>query len=241
MPEGGKLVIETFRDQIDSGAVGVDAPAGSYAVLRIADTGKGMDAETQDRIFDPFFTTKAVGRGSGVGLSTVYGIVSQSDGYIGVTSAPGAGTTFSIYLPANEGQAQDLAEHDSVDRVAGGSERVLLVEDDGAVREVSRSALEAKGYRVQAAESAEHAICLVTDAFAPDLLITDVVMPGESGLELADRLQAEHPELHLLFISGYAEDSVLSNPLVDPLRNLLSKPFTPDQLLRKVREVLDSE
>jgi two-component system, cell cycle sensor histidine kinase and response regulator CckA len=198
-----------------------------------------MDKETQSRIFEPFFTTKEKGKGTGLGLSTVYGIVKQSGGYILVHSEVGRGTTFNIYLP----QVQEAAEScnpASAQRVLDeGSEAVLLVEDEESVRQLVSETLESKGYRVMQAENGRAALDIVTSHPGTiDLLITDVVMPGMSGHQLAEQLRKDRPQLKVLYLSGYTEEALVDGNL-DRGKAFLQKPFTLQTLLRKVREVLN--
>jgi PAS domain S-box-containing protein len=243
MPDGGTLTIRTQNVEVDlvSSRRHLGAPPGSYVVLSVADTGVGIDAETQKRIFEPFFTTKEKPLGTGLGLATVYGIVRQSGGQVYVESAPGEGATFRVYLPS-------VAEAVSPEEIdleppgpARGSETILLVEDEGPVRELTRRCLEQRGYAVLPAASAEEALdVLAGHGGSLDLLLTDVVMPGASGPDLARRLTRERPDLQVLFVSGYPDDSPDSARLLEPGAPFLQKPFTADTLARKVRDVLDA-
>jgi CheY-like chemotaxis protein len=207
-------------------------------MLSVSDTGAGMDKETQSRIFEPFFTTKEKGKGTGLGLSTVYGIVKQSGGYVMVHSEVGHGTTFQIYFPEVEG----VAEKHPVpvpDAATGGCETVLLVEDEESVRQLVRDTLAGKGYRVLQAESGEAGLALAKQHDGKiDLVITDVVMPGMSGREMAQQLGQTRPEVKVLFLSGYTEDAILSDGSIEPGTAFLQKPFSLQNLSRKVREVL---
>jgi CheY-like chemotaxis protein len=207
-------------------------------VISVTDTGVGMDAEVRMHIFEPFFTTKELGRGTGLGLATVYGIVEQSGGHVEVDTAPGQGSTFRIFLPAVEALRPVLLP--SLDAVVGGSETVLLVEDEAALRNLAQEILRDQGYKVIAAGSGREALELAGSHKAPiDLLVTDVVMPGMDGRELADRLGPVHPETRCLFMSGYTDDAVVRRGVREEGMPFLQKPFTIDALALKVREVLD--
>jgi len=240
MPRGGKLTIEVDVVQTDDAfrKEHPDVPRGPLVLIAVSDTGVGMDAEVRKHIFEPFFTTKELGRGTGLGLATVYGIVKQSGGHIEVDTAPGQGTTFRIFLPAVEPPRP--APVPSLDAVVGGSETVLLVEDEAALRSLAQEILRDQGYKVIAAGSGAEALELVRSYKAPiDLLVTDVVMPGMDGRELADRLGPVHPETRCLFMSGYTDDAVVRRGVREEGMPFLQKPFTIDALALKVREVLD--
>jgi CheY-like chemotaxis protein len=199
-----------------------------------------MDTETQSRIFEPFFTTKPEGRGTGLGLSTVYGIVKQSDGNIWVYSEPGQGTTFKIYLPRVEEEATAVEPGGATVEAPRGTETVLLVEDQDMVRDMVREALEMSGYAVLAASGGADALALAAGHSGPiHLLVTDVVMPGMSGRELAEQLSTVRPTLRVLFMSGYTDDAISRHGILEEGVTFLQKPFTPDALSRKVRELLD--
>ncbi len=239
MPTGGRLVLESAR--VDAGeALPLGLDAKSYVCVRVSDTGVGIDDDVRERIFDPFFTTKEEGKGTGLGLSTVYAAVTQNQGHIAVDSTPGSGTTFSIYLPLAEGQAQPRPVHRGTDTPVRGSEQILLVEDDASVRKLVRELLEQQGYTVHAAEHAAQALELVEDLDrGAELLVTDVVMPGMSGPELADRLTRRFPGMKILFISGYTDSLVVRHGLLDAEHIMLQKPFDGRMLAAKVRELLD--
>ena len=242
MPQGGKLTIETTNVELD-GAFAHDNLAlepGPYIMLAIADTGYGMDAKTQERIFEPFFTTKERGKGTGLGLSTVYGVVKQSGGSIWVYSEVGRGTTFKIYLPRVDEVIQSPLLTPETESELQGSETILVVEDAGAVRLLMRTTLEARGYTVVEAGMSEDAVAILQQAAQPiHLLLTDVVMPGMSGRELAEVVKAYHRGIRVLYTSGYTDDAVLRHGVLEPGSHFIQKPFRPIDLVRKVREVLD--
>jgi len=240
MPSGGKIVIQTSQKDIDPARREHSLiEPGPYVLLTVSDTGAGMDKETQSRIFEPFFTTKEKGKGTGLGLSTVYGIVKQSGGYIFAHSELGRGTTFRIYLPRVEDPAEHTGPARSAQVAVGGSETVLLVEDEESVRHLVRETLASKGYKVIEAENGEAGLqAAEAHEGTIDLLITDVVMPGISGRELAHRVTASRPEIKVLYLSGYTEDAIIHEGVLEPGAAFLQKPFTLQVLSRKVRDVL---
>jgi PAS domain S-box-containing protein len=241
MPGGGTLGLETDRVELDPAPPDrPDAlPPGPYAVLRVTDTGVGMDAATQARIFEPFFTTKAPGKGTGLGLSMVHGVVRQHGGAIRVRSVVGRGTTFEIYLPQVEA-APSSATADAGSGPATGRETILLVEDEEDVRALAREVLERQGHRVlEAGDGAQALQRYEAEGERIDLILTDVVMPHMSGRELVDRVRAMRPTMPVLYMSGYTEDAILRHGVRDSSVLLLGKPFTPADLVSKVREVLD--
>jgi two-component system, cell cycle sensor histidine kinase and response regulator CckA len=242
MPDGGRLTIETRNADLgaDYAATHPPTPTGSYVALVVTDTGSGMDAATQARIFEPFFTTKEAGKGTGLGLATVYGIVKQSEGYIWVYSEVGVGTTFKIYLPRIDEQAA-VARRQEPGPLLRGSETVLLVEDEESLRELLREVLEANGYSVLVArDGAEVSKIAEAHTGTIHIMVTDVVMPGMSGPKILDLIAPTRPGMKVLFLSGYSDESVTRHGLVGPGRAFLSKPFGPEVLLRKVRESLDA-
>jgi two-component system, cell cycle sensor histidine kinase and response regulator CckA len=241
MPKGGTLTIETANISLDDSYAQrhVAVQAGRYVMVAVSDTGTGMDAETQAHIFEPFFTTKEKGRGTGLGLSTVYGIVKQSGGNIWVYSEPGEGTTFKVYLPRVDATI-DSGEQEAFDSPrAAEAETILLVEDDPSIRALARRVLEEHGYRVLDAGSGNDALERHrSEVGVIRLLLTDLVMPGMGGAELASVLQEQRAGMRVLFMSGYTDDGVVRNGLLGSGRAFLQKPFTPSVLMRKVRDVL---
>jgi CheY-like chemotaxis protein len=241
MPQGGRLTIETANVELDEAFVEAHpgSSAGAHAMLCVRDTGTGMTAEIQAHVFEPFFTTKGVGKGTGLGLATVYGIVTQHEGYVRAESAPGVGTAVSIYLrrvPADTGGAASLLGDA---RMLVASETVLVVEDESELRALATELLDGAGYAVLSAGSPNEALEVVRRHRGPiHLLLTDVVMPEMSGRDLAGRLQPVHPEMRVLYMSGYTDDAIVHHGVLDPGTALLQKPFTPDGLTRMVREVL---
>jgi PAS domain S-box-containing protein len=242
MPDGGKLTIETANVDLDESfaQAHLGSVPGPYVMLAVSDTGAGMDATVRAHLFEPFFTTKEVGKGTGLGLATVYGIVKQSDGYISVYSEPGRGASFKIYLPRIETPA-GAATAPAKGGPARGTETILVVEDEPAVLTLSRRALEVQGYVVLAASDADAAMRVVErHGGTIHLLLTDVVMPGLSGRELADQLAARRPGIRVLYMSGYPGDAVVQHGTLPSGSAFLQKPFSPDGLARKVRDVLDA-
>jgi len=243
MPQGGKMTIETSNVYLDEeyAQKHLGVRHGAYVMLAMTDTGGGMDEQTQRRIFEPFFTTKALGKGTGLGLSTVYGIVKQSGGNILVYSEVGHGSTFKIYLPSVGDSATEYKRTSEMGAIARGTETILLVEDEEVVRKLAIQVLQMYGYRVFEARSASAAF-LVADSYSKPihLLLTDVIMPEMSGKELADRLVATRPEIKLLFMSGYTDDAIVHHGVLDAKTPFIQKPFSPDALARRVREILDS-
>jgi two-component system, cell cycle sensor histidine kinase and response regulator CckA len=243
MPEGGRLTLETANVVADEAFVRqhLGCQPGSYVRLAVTDTGTGMDAATRGRIFEPFFSTKAHGKGTGLGLSTVFGIVQQSGGGVWVYSEPGHGTTFKVYLPRVDAEL-DTPEQALVSAQLDGTETILLVEDEPAVREVARRILERHGYQVLVAESPDAALLLAeARRDVIHLLVTDVVMPRLSGSQLARQLLRHRPALKVLYVSGYTDGSIDSHGVLEPGVSFLQKPFTSDSLAGKVRSMLNGD
>ncbi|HUF28114.1 MAG TPA: ATP-binding protein [Gemmatimonadaceae bacterium] len=243
MPGGGRLSIETANAEVDAHSSAMrELPPDNYVVLAISDTGVGMDPATRARIFEPFFTTKAAGQGTGLGLSTVYGIVRQSGGHIFVESEPGRGTTFRIYLPrAEKAAGPDRRAAHPLPSLPAGTETVLLVEDDAAVRMVASRILLRQGYRVLEARSPSEALEVVTShPTTIELVLTDLVLPEMGGRELAERLLDVRPKMSVLYMSGYTDDAVIRRGLLEPGMPFISKPFTVEGMVRTVRETLDN-
>jgi len=241
MPGGGKLTIETqavtYTEELADQPFPVSA--GSYVKLLVTDTGIGMDEETAARIFEPFFTTKESGRGTGLGLSTVYGIIKQSGGYILVHSEVGRGTSFAVYLPQVDAGSEAYRRSTTIEDQLQGNETILLVEDEATVRRTVSKILETYGYRLLEAPNGVAALSICAQYEEPiHLLLTDVVMPEMSGRELADRLASQRPEMKVLYMSGYTDDVIVHHGVLDEGTAFIHKPFAADALAGKIREVL---
>jgi len=238
MPNGGKLILETERCQLDESYVAErsEVMPGSYVVMAVTDTGSGMSKQTQEHIFEPFFTTKDPGKGTGLGLATVYGIVKQSRGHISVYSEVGLGTTFKIYLPTIE-KSLSVATAESVAPAHRGNETILLVEDEDALRSLAAESLRRLGYNVLPAADGVQALEIAEQhGGIIDVVITDMIMPRMGGLELVGKLRQTRPAVRIIFMSGYTEAATLDRARLEPDAVLLSKPFSIDTLASKIRE-----
>jgi CheY-like chemotaxis protein len=244
MPQGGKLTIQTANLTLDEGFVRTHtgATAGPHVMLAVSDTGVGMDAETLAHIFEPFFTTKEEGKGTGLGLATVYGIVKQSGGSIWAYSEPGQGATFKAFLPRSDEPVLEVGKTMTDSKSTRGSETVLVVEDEKGVRSLVCKTLAAQGYKVLEADGPLNAASTMERYTQPiHMLLTDVVMPQMSGKVLADRTSALHPETRVLYMSGYTDDAVVRHGILEAKAFFLQKPVTPSALVQEVREVLDAD
>src|SRR2546425_6974403 len=242
MPQGGRLTIGTANAALSGGDASPvpEAPPGPYVSLAVTDTGVGMDPDPRAPLFEPFFTTKPRGKGTGLGLATVYGIVRQSGGHIAVDTAPGRGSSFHMYLPRVAEAPEATGSARAVVAPAPGRETVLLAEDEQLVRLLARKILEHAGYTVLVAAGGPEALRLAAQHGRPiDLLLTDVIMPEMSGRDLMHRLAEQRPEMRVLYMSGYSDEAVERHGVLDPGTAVIQKPFTPAGLARKVREVLD--
>ncbi len=244
MPNGGSLTIETTMTKLDSGFIaahGFGKP-GSYVLIMVADTGIGMDEETRKRIFEPFFTTKDVGKGTGLGLAMVYGIIKQHDGFINVYSEPGKGTTFRIYLPLIKSAEEVAMKAGAIELPRGGTETVLFAEDDPAVQKLTRVVLEESGYTVIVANDGEDAVQkFMANKDRIELLLFDLIMPKKSGREAYDEIRKIKPDVRAVFVSGYSPDIIHQKALIDQEMKIIFKPVSPTDLLRKLREYLDKK
>jgi len=244
MPSGGKLTIETANVELDESYARshVDVKQGHYVMFSVSDTGVGMSPEVRERIFEPFFTTKEKGKGTGFGLSTTYGIVKQSEGHIWVYSVQGKGTTFKIYLPRVNEPREAITEEILKEELPRGDETILIVEDEEEVRKLARKILEKQGYRILETLNGDDALLACETRKSPiHLMLTDIVMPGMSGSELAKLLKPLYPEIRILYMSGYTDNAIVRHGALGKGVNYIQKPFTMEGLARKVREVLDKE
>jgi two-component system cell cycle sensor histidine kinase/response regulator CckA len=244
MPGGGKLIIKTANADLDDSCVRTHAMVkpGPYVKLCVNDTGTGMAPEVKERLFEPFFTTKEKGKGTGLGLSTVYGIVKQSGGEIWVYSEPGLGTTFNIYLPRVDESVDDTKMKVTREEIPRGGETILLVEDEEDVRRLAVRILQRQGYMVLEASCGKEALALCKEHQGPiDLILTDVVMPEMSGRQLADQLTLLHPDVKVVYMSGYTDNAIIHHGVLEEGVNYIQKPFTVDGLMKKIREILDRE
>ena len=246
MPAGGKLLINLDAVLVDLNYTEMhpDARTGRFVRLRVADTGAGMDTATMNHIFEPFFTTKEVGKGTGLGLATVYGIVKQHEGWIEAASEPGKGATFDVFFPIDsKGAAPEKSKNDSDDFVSGGNETVLIVEDESVLREMARDILKEFGYKVLEAATGKEALDIWrTSSKEIDLVLTDMVMPeGVSGVDLAECLLEDRPDLKVIFSSGYSSGEINDELLTRAQAAFLQKPYTHAILGRTVRECLDRD
>jgi PAS domain S-box-containing protein len=242
MPVGGKLRILTSNVELDReyARSHPGSKTGHFVMLSVTDTGTGMDSETLAHIFEPFFTTKERGKGTGLGLATVYGVVKQSNGYIWVDSKLGEGTSFQVYLPRHNEQVLVEEQKNDTEEKLRGSESILLVEDADPLRKLAHTFLESAGFHVMTAESGERAMEVVAGYLGTfDLLLTDVIMPGMNGRVLSEQLLPRQPGMKVLYMSGYTDSFIAGHGVLDPGTNLLHKPFTEEVLIRKIREVLD--
>jgi CheY-like chemotaxis protein len=243
MPDGGRITIETANVElaVADAAKGRAIPAGAYVMLAVSDTGSGMEPEVLAHLFEPFFTTKAAGQGTGLGLSTVFGIVRQSGGDVWVYSEVGVGTTFKVYLPRVTSAVAIVTEA-VVETSPRGAETILLAEDDEALRTLARRVLSGQGYTVLEARNGREALDLCTSHSGPiDLILSDIIMPELGGRALAEGIAVSRPRTRVLLMSGYTDDDVLRRALIDQRTAFLQKPFTPMTLSKRVREVLDGK
>jgi len=242
MPTGGSLTITTRNRHLDAEMVRAyaEVPPGEYVMMIVADTGEGMEDSVKKRIFEPFFTTKPEGKGTGLGLAVVFGVVRQSGGYIFVDSVPTKGSRFDVLLPRADKAPEPFRHRDSTAQLAiRGNETILLVEDDEGVRGLAKDTLEASGYTVLAVSNGQEAIEISEHYPKPiELLLTDVVMPGLGGREVAERVQQQRPTIKVLFMSGYTDDLILTHGVAAGTAAFIEKPFSAPKLLGRIRKVL---
>jgi CheY-like chemotaxis protein len=242
MPGGGKLTIETSNAYLDDEYCRQHeglAP-GQYVLVAVTDSGAGMSAETIDRAFEPFFTTKEAGKGTGLGLSQVYGFMKQSDGHVRIYSEPGEGTTIKLYFPRRDGDEAALSGDDDIGSERGRGETILIVEDDDGVRQYASEILRDLNYQVIEAKDSASALRLLDADKKFDLLLTDVVLPGKNGRELAIEVEKRRPQTKVIFMTGYSRNAIVHHGRLDPGTELIQKPLVERVLARKIRQVLDS-
>lgn len=242
MPGGGRLTVETANCHLDDQYTRLHpgVPSGQYVLLAVTDTGTGMTADVAARAFDPFFTTKEIEKGTGLGLSQVFGFVKQSGGHIKIYTEAGQGTTIKMYLPRHYGEKPDVVAKDAEAPQHRGSETILLTEDDPRVRAITADSLRELGYSVIEAGHANEALAKARDGASFDMLLTDIVMPDINGRKLADAMRGIRPNVRVLFMTGFTKNAVVHNGVLDPGVHFLAKPFTLDELSRKLREILDA-
>ena len=242
LPQGGKVVIKTANTRLEQAfgrKMGVTLQPGPYMLLSVQDNGLGMNEETISHIFEPFFTTKELGKGTGLGLSTVYGIIKQSGGYIWVDSHPGVGTTFQLFLPRVEGYSETSTPFPGSQDLWKGSETILVVEDNDLVRNLTREALQQYGYKVIEASNGEQALNISREYLdVIHLLLTDVVMPGINGRELAEKILSWRPDIKVVYMSGYTDNAIVQYGILEPGLFFIEKPFSPDILAGRINQVL---
>jgi CheY-like chemotaxis protein len=241
MPKGGTLTIATAHVELDEHYAKTHPPVkpGAYVALSVTDTGTGMTPEVQARLFEPFFTTKEVGKGTGLGLATVYGIVTRSGGSVGVYSEIGKGTSFKVYFPSADAAELVVEAPARAARPQAGTQTVLVVEDEEGLRELAKRLLHRQGYIVLVAANADEALRLFEANQSINVLLTDVIMPGASGPELVRQLVEQRPALRVIYMSGYTEDAIVQHGVLQPGITFLNKPFTSETLGAKIREVLE--
>ena len=244
MPEGGKLLIETANVELDNSyeEMHLGSSAGKYVMVTVSDTGCGMSKEIIDKIFESFFTTKEEGRGTGLGLSTVYGIVKQSGGNICVYSEPGQGTTFKIYFPQTEAIEKPADNRLKTKKIKGGGEHIMVVEDEESLRGLMNGILSGLGYKVTLAANGSEALLKIKEnKTMPDLIITDMVMPNLSGKQLINQLKQQHPDIKTIYMSGYTDNTILQNGVIESSETFIQKPFTTENLAAIIRKVLNND
>jgi CheY-like chemotaxis protein len=242
MPDGGKLTIETSNAYLDDGYCRQynDLKAGQYVLIAVSDSGFGMSAQTIERAFEPFFTTKETGKGTGLGLSQVYGFIKQSGGHVKIYSEPGEGTSIKLYLPRHDGEEAAAPQMDTAGSDQGRGETILVVEDDEGVRQYASEILRDLNYQVIEAKDSAAALRLLEADKKFDLLLTDVVLPGKNGRQLADEVLRRHPGVKVIFMTGYSRNAIVHQGRLDRGAELISKPLIEAIVARKIRQVLDA-